>query len=89
MRAEENTMNLGEPRVRRPKPLAAGEFQPEISSFRLAWPPKQGREDGADVHRGGPVVRCGTPDPADLLHQMGAGQPGSRSCGWGSITGGR
>ncbi len=29
-------MNLGEPRARRPKPLAAGAFQPEISSFRLA-----------------------------------------------------
>ena len=35
-REERQTMNAGESRTRRRKPLAAGMFQPEISSFRLA-----------------------------------------------------
>ena len=35
-REERQTMNAVDSRVRRRKPLAAGVFQPEISSFRLA-----------------------------------------------------
>jgi len=42
-------MNAGESGVRRRKPLAAGVFQPEISSFRLALAAKAR-----------PPRRCGT-----------------------------
>jgi hypothetical protein len=35
-RDERQIIGLGERRSRRPKPLAAGVFQPEIGSFRLA-----------------------------------------------------
>ena len=40
-------------------------------------------QDGADVRRGGPVVRRGAPGPADLPGQVGAGQrAGPSSGGW-------
>jgi hypothetical protein len=42
---------------RKPKQLDAGNFQPEISSFRLHRRRGQGRQDDTHLHRGGAVVR--------------------------------
>jgi hypothetical protein len=39
-REERQTMDAGGSRGRQRKPLAAGTFQPEISSFRLPWRPR-------------------------------------------------
>jgi hypothetical protein len=73
-REQRQTMRAAEPGSRRRKPLAAGVFQPEISSFRLARAAdgkaaKRARSDTKEVQRFA---------AAHLPYQGGAGQRAGR-----------